>query len=162
MGAVAETAVQHRKPPPRGLMRAMNAVMGLILRSPLHGLTSGKTLLLGFSGRKSGRRYTIPMSYALVGDEIFMSTGAPWWKNLAGGAPVELLLRGEARSGVAEAVAGEEESAEVLRTILLRYPEYRRFVGVTADADGRPDEETILEAARRGRVGIRVRMDGSA
>ena len=158
---MAEAAVQQRKPP-RAAMRAMNAVMGLVLRSPLHGLMSGKALLLGFIGRKSGRRYVTPMSYVRVGDEVLMSTEAPWWKNLVGGAPVEVRLMGENRRGFAEAVTREEDVAEVLGSILRHYPEYRRFVGVTVDEEGRLEEETILGAARRGRVGIRVRLDGSA
>lgn len=158
---VAEVAVQRREPP-RAVMRAMNAVLRVLLRSPLHGVMSGKTLILGFTGRKSGRRYVTPMSYVRVGDEVVMSTEAPWWKNLAGGAPVEMRLRGEVRSGVAEAVADEEGAAEVLKTILRHYPEYRRFVGVTVDEGGRPEEETVLGAVRMGRVGIRVRLDGAA
>jgi hypothetical protein len=64
-------------------------------------------------------------------------------------------------AGLAEAVAREEGVAEVLRKILRRYPGYRRFVGVSVDEDGRPDEGTIREAVRRGRVGIRVRLDGA-
>lgn len=159
---MAEAASERRKVAPRLLMRAMNAVPQMVLRSPLHGLMSGKTLLLEFTGRRSGRRYVTPMSYVCVGDEILMSTGAPWWKNLVGGVPVGMRVRGEIRSGVAEAVADEEGAAEVLKTILHQYPEYRRFVGVAVDEDGRLDEETILGAVRKGRVGIRVRLNGAA
>ena len=79
-------ATRERRAPPRVLMRAMNAVPRLVLRSPLHGLMDGKVLLLGFVGRRSGRRYTTPMSYVRAGDEVLMTTEAPWWKNLAGGA----------------------------------------------------------------------------
>ena len=64
-------------------------------------------------------------------------------------------------AGLAEAAAREEGVAEVLRKILRRYPEYLRFVGVSVDEAGRPDGETIREAVRRGRVGIRVRPDGA-
>jgi deazaflavin-dependent oxidoreductase (nitroreductase family) len=155
-------AAQERKAPPRLLMRVMNVVPRLVLRSPLHGLMDGKVLLLGFDGRRSGRRYTTPMSYVRVGDEVYMTTEAPWWKNLSGGAPVEMRLGGESRRGFAETLTREEGVAEVLRTILRHYPGYRRFVGVTVDERGRPEEETILEAARRGRVGIRVRLEDAA
>ncbi len=160
---MAEAAAQERKAPPRLLMRVMNVIPRLVLRSPLHGLMDGKVLLLGFTGRRSGRHYTTPMSYVRVGDdEVFMTTGAPWWKNLAGGAPAEMRLGGGSRRGFAEALTREEDVAEVLGTILRHYPEYRRFVGVTVDEDGRPEEETVLRAARGGRVGIRVRLDGAA
>jgi hypothetical protein len=89
-------------------MRAMNAVPRLVLRSPLHSLMDGKVLLLGFVGRRSGRRCTTPMSYVRVGDEVLMTTEAPWWKNLAGGAPVEVRLGGRSRRGFAETLTGEE------------------------------------------------------
>ena len=158
---MAEDA-RERKAPPRLLMRVMNAIPRLVLRSPLHGLMDGKVLLLGFYGRRSGRRYTTPMSYVRVGDEVYMTTEARWWKNLAGGAPVEMRLGGESRRGFAETLTREEGVAEVLRKILRHYPEYRRFVGVTVDERGRPEEETILEAARRGRIGIRVRLENAA
>jgi hypothetical protein len=68
-----------------------------------------------------------------------------------------LLLRGKNFFGFAEAVPDEEGSAEVLDAILRRYPDYGRFVGVTLDEDGRPDGKKVRDAARRGRVGIRVR-----
>ena len=163
MVSMVEATAQERKPPRRLPMRAMNAVAArLVLRSPLHGLMDGKVLLLGFTGRRSGRRYTTPMSYVLDGDEVFMTTEAPWWKNLADGAPVEMRFGGRSRRGFAETLTREEDVAEVLKEILRHYPEYRRYVGVTVDEEGRPEEETVLRAARGGRVGIRVRLDGVA
>jgi deazaflavin-dependent oxidoreductase (nitroreductase family) len=162
MVSMVEATAQERKPPRRLPMRAMNAVARLVLRSPLHGLMDGKVLLLGFTGRRSGRRYTTPMSYVLDGDEVFMTTEALWWKNLAGGAPVEMRFGGRSRRGFAETLTREEDVAEVLKEILRHYPEYRRYVGVTVDEEGRPVEETVLRAARGGRVGIRVRLDGAA
>ncbi len=124
---MAEAAVQQRKPP-RAAMRAMNAVMGLVLRSPLHGLMSGKALLLGFIGRKSGRRYVTPMSYVRVGDEVLMSTEAPWWKNLVGGAPVEVRLKGENRRG-GDTGGGRRGGPGVDPAPLPRIPAVRRRYG---------------------------------
>ena len=48
----------------------------------------------------------------------------------------------------------------MLKVILRHYPEYRRFVGVEVDEDGGFEEETVVAAVRRGRVGIRVHLDG--
>jgi len=75
---------------------------------------------------------------------------------------VEMRLGGKTHRGFAETLTREEGAAEVLRKILRHYPEYRRFVGVTVDEDGLPEEETVLRAARGGRVGIGVRLDGAA
>ena len=154
-------AVERRQPPPKGLMRVLNVLPRVLLRSPLHGLMSKTVLLLTFTGRKSGREYTIPMSYVQTGDEILMSTEAPWWKNLAvdGGVSVGLVLRGRRRAGVAGAVSDQRGAVDGLTTILRHYPEYRRFVGVETDEAGEPRPETVVRAVRRGRVTLRVRLE---
>jgi hypothetical protein len=41
----------------------MNCVPQLLLRSPLHGLMSNRYLLITFTARKSGKRYTTPVAY---------------------------------------------------------------------------------------------------
>jgi len=46
-----------------GFARVMNRIPATVLRSPLHPMMSGKYLLLSFTGRKSGRRYTTPVAY---------------------------------------------------------------------------------------------------
>ncbi len=51
------------KPPPLWLFRALNPLMRALLRSPFHGLLSGMLMLLSYTGRKSGRTYTIPIGY---------------------------------------------------------------------------------------------------
>ena len=68
-----------------GFARAMNRVPAAVLRSPLHRVMSGKYLLLSFTGRKSGRRYTTPLAYLAKGDDLLMTTDSPWWRNLRRG-----------------------------------------------------------------------------
>src|SRR5215212_4045089 len=88
-------------------MRAVNRAPALLLRSPLHGVLSDGVLLLSFTGRKSGRRYTTPSNYLLdeaAGDTVLLTTDSPWWRNLRGGAPIALRLRGRELAGRAEVV----------------------------------------------------------
>lgn len=47
----------------RLLNRIANPVVTWLLRSSLHGILSGSTLLITVTGRKSGRIYTIPVNY---------------------------------------------------------------------------------------------------
>ena len=42
-----------------------NPFVGALLRSPLHGFMSNSTMLLTYTGRKSGKTYTTPVSSAL-------------------------------------------------------------------------------------------------
>lgn len=57
--------------------RAMNKVSTMILRSPLHGLISNSVLLITFSGRKSGKRYTTPITRVCKGDTFLTTTDSP-------------------------------------------------------------------------------------
>ena len=45
--------------------KLLNPPVKRLLRSGLHGLTSKNTLLLEFTGRKSGRALSTPISYYL-------------------------------------------------------------------------------------------------
>lgn len=135
--------------------KAMNKVPALILRSPLHGLMSGRYLLLTFMGRKSGKRYTTPVAYLREGDAFLMTTDSPWWGNLRGGAPVTLRVRGRQYEGTGEAVTDETEVVRVLDEFLQTQPGYGRFVGVKPGAGGRVNLSK-LETAARGRVVVRV------
>src|SRR5215212_3691467 len=79
---------------PLWLFRALNPLMRALLRSPLHGLLSGMLMLLSYTGRKSGKIYTIPIGYFVWGEgELMAFTSARWWTNLRDGAPVTLLLK---------------------------------------------------------------------
>jgi len=75
-----------------------NPLVGLILRSPLHGLMSRNTLLVTVIGRKSGKRFTLPVNYVRKGDSLLVISRRyrRWWKNLRGGGPVEVRLQGRA------------------------------------------------------------------
>ena len=85
-----------------------------LLRSPAHGVLSDKLLLLTFTGRKTGRRFSIPMNYTEQGDKILLVPQSPerktWWRNLRGeGAPVRVRLRGTDRTGWAVATGDERD-----------------------------------------------------
>jgi hypothetical protein len=69
------------------------------------------TLLLTYTGRKSGRAYTFPISYAQNGKRLRLITrrSKTWWKSIAAGAPVNLWLRGEQRPGWATAIPADRE-----------------------------------------------------
>lgn len=137
---------------------SVNRAMKFFLRSPLHGLVSKTILLISFTGCKSGKTYTTPVSYSQVGDEVFIFTHATWWKNLCGGAPVTLRIKGHEFYGRAEVVADDKETvAAGLAEHLRRVPSDARWYGVTLDAHRNPDAAAVAEAAQTV-VMIRVRL----
>lgn len=78
--------------------RMVNPVVRAILRSPAHRLLSGSTILLSFTGRRTGRTYTTPVMYAPDGDDLVVLVGHPerktWWHNLRAAARVRVLIAG--------------------------------------------------------------------
>jgi hypothetical protein len=139
--------------------RAKNMVPALIIKSPMHRLMSDKYAILTFTGRKSGRAYTTPMAYVRTGNRVFLSTDSPWHRNLAGGAPVTMLLRGRNVTGTAVPAATTDDAAAVLRTLVDAIPSYAGPAGL-AKRDGRvSDAEIHRSVTTGGRVGIVVELD---
>jgi hypothetical protein len=44
--------------------RLVNPIVRMILRSPVHRLLSGSLAVMTYTGRKSGRRHSLPVMYA--------------------------------------------------------------------------------------------------
>jgi deazaflavin-dependent oxidoreductase (nitroreductase family) len=134
-------------PAPDWAYDVINPVMERLLRSPLHGLVSDSLMLITFTGRKSGREYTTPVGYRQEDDTLVVFTHSDWWKNLRGGRPVRVLLRGEERSGVAEPSADPAEVADHVRRFVEREGvEKARRIGLRVEGDRLPDDEALAEA----------------
>ncbi len=136
----------------------VNHAMKLVLRSPVHGVVSKSILLITFTGRKSGKIYTTPVSYSQHGDQVTIFTHADWWKNLRGGGPVTLRIRGREFQGLAEPVAEDKQAiAAGLIAHLRKVPFDARFYGVTFDNHGNPRAEEVEKAAQTV-VMVRIRL----
>ena len=97
--------------------RTVNPVVKGLLNSPLHGLVDGGLALITVTGRRSGREYTFPVNYEQQGEQVTITVGWPdrklWWRNLVGGGRVRMRIRGEERSGHAEARGDERRGVTV-------------------------------------------------
>ena len=140
--------------------KMMNKFPAAILRSPLHSLMSKKYLLLSFTGRKSGKKYTTPMSYIREADSLLMTTDSPWWKNLRGGAPVTVRVEGHEHEGIGEAVTQHEEVVRVLGRLLDAQPGYGKYVGLKPGPGGQMDPAE-LERVAYDRVVVRVLLSSA-
>lgn len=148
-----QSEVQAPKPPlPKAAYRIVNPVMKALLRSPLHGLLSGSLMALTFEGHKSGKRYTIPVGYLQTDDKLYLFTHSNWWKNLRGGAPVTVRLRGQVMKGSAEPLQDADLMLNIVRKLIVARGEVmaRRLGFLTPD--GQP---TVAP----GTVFIQVRLE---
>jgi hypothetical protein len=100
----------------------MNRLVEAVLRSRFHRVLSGHLILLSYTGRRSGRKVSLPVGYeAREPDHLTITVGRPsgkvWWRNLRAAAPVSVVLRGSHRSGVAR--SRENQSGDVTVEVRL-------------------------------------------
>lgn len=140
---------------PEPLFVIINPIVALILRSPLHRLLSGSVMLVKFTGRRSGRRFTTPVRYLAEDDVVraYSNTDTQWWRNLRGGATARLLIGGEEHTYRTEVI---EDDPPRIRAALERYlsvfPEDAVYHDVGLDESRRPKPEDLDRAAREAVV----------
>jgi F420H(2)-dependent quinone reductase len=125
------------------LQRLSNVIIRGLLRTPLISRAVGNRLVtLYIVGRKSGRRYTIPVAYTRHEGDLLIGTPFGWGRNLRTGEPVEIRLKGRLRQ--ADVVAYKDE-ADVVGTYTLMCRDNRTFakfnkIGFDGNGDPNPDD----------------------
>ncbi len=130
--------------------RWFNKAISWVLRTPLHVLVSKDIMLLTVTGRKSGKEYHVPVSYARDGELIICSTDrsrADWWKNLRGGATVTARLCGEEVTGQATAISEDRQALiKGINTMLTQVPRDAKHYEVRLDKNEKPLAEDVSRA----------------
>jgi hypothetical protein len=80
--------------PPEAVLRTFNPVLHLALRTPL-GSVLKDFMVVSFTGRKSGRHFSVPVSAHHVGDDLYVLLSAAWKYNFRDGAPADVLYAGK-------------------------------------------------------------------
>ena len=136
-----------------------NPIMVWLLYSRFHRMLSGITMVINYTGRRSGKAYRLPVGYSRVGDKLLTTSfkHRKWWRNLRGGADVTLRLQGKdvkARSEVVEDLQGVMEGIEAF---IKSDPRARRMFGLKLGEDGQIDETSLRQVAEK-RVIVRTTL----
>jgi hypothetical protein len=135
--------------PPRSVIKILNALISMLLRSPLHGILSKSTIVLSFRGRKSGKLYTFPVGYyELQGNSLLVIPLHGWWKNLRGQMPVTVWLKGHKYQGVADAAQGDEKTVQELIRLIKDAPNLIRLYKIPRNALGQLDPQRTRQVAQ--------------
>lgn len=118
-----------------------NSVVEKILRSPAHPMLSGSTLLIRYTGRRTGNEFTLPVQYADAHHGLVVMVGEPetktWWRNFTDMGQVKVLLKGKWVPMTAHALLGEDDPDAVtplLRSYAVRFPKVTKsLVGETLE-----------------------------
>jgi deazaflavin-dependent oxidoreductase (nitroreductase family) len=136
-----------------------NDFMAWVLRSPFHGMLSGGMMLLTVTGRKTGKKYTTPVGYYREGDSLWVITSRDrtWWRNLQGGAQVELLLKRKPFTAQAEPDLDERAVEARMVDYLRHIPQAAKPMKIRVE-NGQPNAEDIARTAK-DRLFVRIKID---
>lgn len=137
------------------ILRLLNPIVKFLLASPLHWPLSRWFAIVAWTGRKSGRRYSTPVSYLREDSVVWVTTGDRWWRNLDGGVPVGIRIGGRWREASAAPIVGPIESQSTHERLLRAHPWFRWLSGIPRDRSGGPDPEALRHALDAGRVLVR-------
>ena len=138
----AEVQLPQDKPP-----QWANSMMKWALTTPgLQGMVGQGVALLTFTGRKTGKTYTIPVSYQRDGDIVSVITKRQrkWWHNFETALEVELRLAGRNYTGKAEAQPSNDEALEFMAGYLEKRPIDAKAYGLKKDEVTREKIARIL------------------
>jgi hypothetical protein len=132
------------------IMRAVNVPMRAVLGLPFATPLSGNLMLISYTGRKSGKAYRQPVSYARDGQHLLTPGGGRWTLNLSGGRPVRIRLRGRDVNARGELVTDADEVERLLGVIARENPRAARFIPIPRRPDGRLEPQALDAALRHG------------
>jgi len=134
-----------------------NRVVRGLLRTPLVSRAMGSRLVtLYIVGRKSGRRYTIPVAYTRNGEDLLIGTPFGWGRNLRTGEPVEIRLKGRRRQADVQVYTDEADVVGKYAIMTRDNRQFATFNKVGFDADGNPSPEDLHLAWMAGARAFRL------
>lgn len=141
------------------LQGLLNRVMLGLLAAP--GLSAGigkRLITLYVVGRKSGKRYDVPVAYTEHHGALLVGTRFAWSKNLRTGEPLEVRYKGRRRSADVEVVRDETEVVALYDVICRHNGNFAKFNKIALDADGSPRPADLRAAWQAGALVIKLRL----
>jgi hypothetical protein len=133
------------------MLRVLNPLFRLLLRSPVGGPMRRQFMVLRFHGRKTGRQYDIPVTAHRLGDELYALTDARWRLNFREGADVEVTLDGHVTKMRGQLLDDPAVAAPVYVRSIDHYgvKKAQRMLGLKIHTETTPTTEELAEAVRR-------------
>jgi hypothetical protein len=137
--------------PPSALLRLVNPILSTVLRTPLAGPMGKQLMVLKFTGRKTGRQFTIPVSAHVIDGGLYALTGAPWKQNFRDGAPAQVVYEGKTTTMRGELIRDPAVVPDLYLKCAQGYGGKRaqRMMGFKFRAQAIPTRDEFAEAIDR-------------
>ena len=137
--------------PPEALLRAVNPAVKFLLGTPLGGGIRRQMMVLNFTGRKSGRQFSVPVSAHRLDNTLYALASAGWTANFRDGANAEVLWDGKKTTMRGELIRDPATVADLSHRVAESYgaKKAQRMMGLKFRDDRVPSLEEFTEAAQR-------------
>jgi deazaflavin-dependent oxidoreductase (nitroreductase family) len=137
--------------------RVVNLLVRAMLRTPgLAAIVGGRLVILYVVGRKSGRRYRVPVASMAEGNDLLIGTSSGWGRNLRTGEPVAIRLKGKRRRADVHVSTTEPEVVSAYAHMARVNPTFAKFSNIHLSEDGQPDHRDLHLAWAGGARAIRL------
>jgi hypothetical protein len=140
--------------PPEKLMRVVNPLIRRLLRTPLAGPMREQMMVVNVTGRKTGRRYSIPLSAHQIDGALYALTSAPWKNNFRDGSNAEVLHGGKTTTMRGELITDPGAVAQLFERGATGYgaKKAQQVMGVKFRDDRIPTVEEFKDLAVREKI----------
>jgi hypothetical protein len=134
--------------PPEAMLRVVNPLMKLVLRTPFAGPARNQLMVVNFTGRKSGRPYSLVVSAHVIDDILYAITGATWKNNFRDGATAQVLHGGKTTTMRGELITDKAHVADLIARCAESYGAKRaeRLMGLRFPNHQMPTRDQFAEA----------------
>jgi deazaflavin-dependent oxidoreductase (nitroreductase family) len=127
------------RPQKLALQGLVNRIIRGLLRTPLLCRVVGRRLITVYVvGRKSGRRYSVPVAYTRHAGGLLVGTPFGWGRNLQTAEPVAIRLQGRRRTADVEAFTDEDSVVAAYAVMTRDNHQFAKFNNISIDAAGNP------------------------
>jgi hypothetical protein len=134
--------------PPQAVLRAVNPLMKLLLHTPFAGPARNQLMVVDFTGRKSGRPYSLVLSAHVIDNILYAMTGATWKNNFRDGAAAQVLHDGKTTTMRGELITDKAHVADLYSRCAESYGVKRaeRVMGIGFRDHQMPTRDQFAEA----------------
>ena len=132
-------AMPERRAQTLAVQGMVNRIIRGVLRTPLVSRLAGSRLVTVYVvGRKSGRRYTVPVAYTKHDGDLLIGTPFGWARNLRTGQTVEIRLKGRRRLADVQAFREERDVVDAYAIMASDNHAFAKFNKIGLDDAGHP------------------------
>ena len=137
--------------PPELMLRVVNPALRVALRLPVLGTALKDLMIVEYTGRKSGRRFSVPVSAHHLDGDLYVILVAGWKHNFANGAPADVWIGGKKTPMQGQLITDPATVADIAHRVATDYgaKKAQRSMGLTFGGDTVPSFEDFTEAATR-------------